>query len=355
MATIQKRVSKEGKPSYRVMVRLRGYPAQYATFDRKTDAADWATQTEAAIKEGRYFLSREAKKHTLAELVDRYEEQVLAEKPKAKRLDQERHLRWWREKLGPYRLADVTPGLIGEQRDVLSKGTTHYARRRSAGTVNRYLTSLSHAFTIAVREWGWVNENPVRNVKKLTEPGGRVRFLSEDEKDRLLEASKVSSEPRLYPLVVLALSTGARRGEILGLRWTDIDLERGLATLHETRNRERRSLPLQSLALEVFSQLGRVRRIDTDLVLADTKGRATFPRGAWDRALEAAEIPDFRFHDLRHTAASYLAMSGATLAEIAEVLGHKTLAMVKRYAHLTEAHTAGVVARMNERFLGSGQ
>ena len=84
---------------------------------------------------------------------------------------------------------------------------------------------------------------------------------------------------------------------------------------------------------------------------ANPRGRAIFPRKPWEEALSAAEIEDFRFHDLRHSAASYLAMSGATLAEIAEVLGHKTLAMVKRYSHLTEQHTSKVVARMNERFL----
>lgn len=97
--------------------------------------------------------------------------------------------------------------------------------------------------------------------------------------------------------------------------------------------------------------MARVRRIDSDLVFCSARGSIRFPRRAWTEALERAEIDDFRFHDLRHTAASYLAMSGATLAEIAEILGHKTLGVVKRYAHLTDRHTSGVVARMNRRFL----
>jgi integrase len=101
----------------------------------------------------------------------------------------------------------------------------------------------------------------------------------------------------------------------------------------------------------VLQEAARVRRLDTDLVLADRKGKAVFPRAAWEAALKRAKIEDFRFHDLRHTAASYLAMSGATPSEIAAVLGHKTLAMVKRYAHLTEQHTSTVVARMNEEYL----
>ena len=131
-------------------------------------------------------------------------------------------------------------------------------------------------------------------------------------------------------------------------------MQKGVAVLHETKNEERRAVPLAGPALGLLRDLSRVRRIDSDLVFAGPDGRAIFPRKPWERALAAAEIADFRFHDLRHSAASYLAMNGATLAEIAEVLGHKTLAMVKRYAHLTEAHTAKVVTRMNEAIFPNG-
>lgn len=353
MATIQERKTQDGKTRYRVMVRLKGYPVQQATFGRKTDARKWAQQTEAAIREGRYFRTSEAKRHTVAEMIRRYRREVLAPKTEAKRRDQERHLAWWEERIGPYLLADVTPAVIAEHRAELAGGTTVRHERRSPGTVNRYLTSLSHAFTVAAREWEWVEENPLRKVRKLREPRGRVRFLDGDERDRLLSACRESEDRRLHPLVLLAIATGARRGELLQLRWPDIDITRRLAVVHETKNRERRALPLAGPALQVLQDLAKVRRLDTDLVFADGTGRPTFPRGAWEKALRAAEIQGFRFHDLRHSAASYLAMSGATLAEIAEVLGHKTLAMVKRYSHLTEAHTAGVVARMNERIFGN--
>ena len=179
-----------------------------------------------------------------------------------------------------------------------------------------------------------------------------MRFLSDAERDRLLEACRESSEPRLYPMVVLAVSTGARQGELLQLRWPDVSLARGVAIVHHTKNGERSALPLTGRAVEVLKEHSQVRRVDTDLVFANENGTATFPRRAWELALRAAEIEDFRFHDLCHTAASYLAMSGATLAEIAEILGHKTLAMVKRYSHLTDQHSSKVVARMNAQFLG---
>jgi len=131
---------------------------------------------------------------------------------------------------------------------------------------------------------------------------------------------------------------------------SDVDLKRGLLTFRETKNGETRTVPVSGYALEVLTQHVKVRRLDTPLVFPDSTGtRPLGIREAFEYAVKRAGIANFKFHDLRHTFASYLAMNGATLAEIAEVLGHKTLAMVKRYAHLSEAHTAGVIARMNEK------
>jgi integrase len=216
------------------------------------------------------------------------------------------------------------------------------------------MAALSHCFTVAVNEWQWLEDSPTRKVKKPQEPRGRVRFLSDNERDRLLRACRDSDSRDLYLAVVLALSTGARRMEILSLHWNNVDFNRRVAVLEDTKNGERRVLPLAGSALELLRERSKVRRLDTDLVFP---GRTRPPkpvdlRTPFETALERAGIEDFRWHDLRHSAASYLAMNGASLPEIAEVLGHKTLQMVKRYAHLSEAHTAGVVERMNERFLG---
>jgi integrase len=157
-------------------------------------------------------------------------------------------------------------------------------------------------------------------------------------------------------VVLIALSTGFRKGEILNLQWPDVDLIQGRITSQETKNGERRTVPLTGPALDQMRQHARVRRRDTQLVFPNAYGTKPLDiRKAWETALKQATIPDFRFHDLRHSAASYLAMNGASLAEIAEILGHKTLAMVKRYAHLSEAHTAGVVARMNAKIFGESR
>lgn len=353
MAYIQERKNQDGQTNYRVQVRLKGYPTQTATFARKTDAKIWAQQIESAIREGRHFKTVEAKKHTLESMLDRYIRDVLPTKPKSQK-KQTSQLTWWKKQIGSYLLADVTPSLIAEQRDVLLKEETARKTMRSNATTVRYIAALSHAFTVAIKEWGWIESNPVAKITKPKEPRGRVRFLGEDERKRLLEICKQSECLPLYLIVVLALSTGARRMEILGLHWQDVDLNRSIITLHETKNGERRILPVVGYALELLKEHSKVRHLDSDLVFPGNNiHKPVDIRVYWDKALNEAKISDFRFHDLRHSAASYLVMNGASLAEIAEVLGHKTLQMVKRYAHLSEAHTSKVVARMNEKIFGA--
>lgn len=363
MALIQerktkKRILKDGtvkksKTRYRVVVRLKGFPTECATFPRKTDAEKWANKTENDMLEGRYFKYSEARHHTVSEMIDRYKNDVLPNKSERLRYERTYQLNYWKDEIGEKTLAEATPAVIAEVRDKLANTPARGKRKRSNASVNRHLAALSAVFTLAVKEWMWLDDTPMRKVTKLTEPRGRVRFLSDDERKELLTACRDSHEPLLYPLVVVALSTGARQGELLSIRWSDVDFQRGLIRLENTKNNERRSVPLTGHAHDLVKDMASVRRIDTDLVFP-FKGGKQGVRVPWEKSRAEAKIKDFTFHDLRHTAASYLAMNGATLAEIAEVLGHKTLAMVKRYAHLTEQHTSKVVARMTERiFNGS--
>ncbi len=355
MATITKRTAKDGSASYKVEIRLKGYPAQRATFARLTDARQWAKQTETDIQRGRHFKTAEAKRHTLADLVDRYTRDVLPTKKPSTQHAQRFQFDWWRAELGHLALADVTPAVLAEARDKLLSEPSKRGGTLSPAYVVRHLSALSHAFSVAVREWGWIEDNPVLKVKKPTEPRGRVRFLSDDERAALLNACRESSNPWLYLTVVVALSTGVRKGELMGLTWKDVDLQAGRIVLHDTKNGERRVVPLAGPALALLKDHAKVRRLDTDLLFpGQRKDTPVDLRAPWETALKRAGIEDFRWHDLRHSTASYLAMNGASLTDIAEVLGHKTLAMVKRYAHLSEAHTASVVERMNARIFAEG-
>ena len=347
MAVIEERRTKGGELSYRVKVRIKGRPSASRTFKRKTDAKKWAVKTEAAIREGRHF--GESHRHTLVEALDRYLRDDLPSLSSSEQRNRTRQLAWWRAALGPYMLNDLTPALIGENRDKLG-APNDSGKRRAPATVVRYLAALSHVLSRAV-EWGWIRDNPAKAVTRPREPRGRVRYLTDEEREALLAACAASDLAMLHPMVVLALATGARRGELLSLRWPDVDLERGRVVFHHTKNGDRRSAPLTGVPRAVLAEWGKVRQLDDDRVFP----RASFPHRIWDRALREAGITDFRFHDLRHSAASYLAMNGASLLEIAEVLGHKTLTMVRRYAHLTDGHTTGVVSRMNDAIFGAAE
>lgn len=360
MATIYKLAKKDGTPYFRVRIRLKGHRPIDGSFERLTDARKWIQDTESAIREGRYFRTSEAQRRTVNELIDRY---IKTEIPQRRTCHHQYKMQilWWRQEIGHLTLKDLTPAVIAEARDKLlmaplernkayNKPPSH-TETKSPATVLHYLGVLSHALSIAVREWMWMEDNPALKVRKPRLPSGRSRFLSDDERKALLEVCKANLNPYLYTVVVLALSTGARYSEIMGLRWDDVDLVRGVAKLEKTKNGDKRAIPLTGLALTLMTELKRTRqRIDSPYLFPRLDGKAPMEiRKAWEATLKQAKIKDFRFHDLRHSAASYLAMNGATLVEIAAVLGHKTLQMVKRYSHLSDSHVAGVVGRMNSQ------
>jgi integrase len=366
MASIQRLLSpRTGRVSYRVQVRLRGHSSQSGTFRNRKDAERWASSLESGIREGRYFPNVAARRTTFAALTERYTRSVLADARPERRSNAGHHIAWWLDRFGSLSLAEITPDHIAQARDALASQTyvrakaspstngtiTAAAYKRSGATINRYLSTLSHIFATAVREWRLIDKNPVAEVSKKKESRGRARFLRDEERDALLVACARSAWPPLQTLVLLAISTGARRSELIHLKWTDISL--GLpspgALVQRTKNGDSRRLPLVGKTLESLRALqaahgGAVRfvfahpsRIDRPYTAFDAH---------WYAALARARIDDFRFHDLRHTCASYLAAQGSSLLEIADVLGHRTMAMVRRYSHLAEGHKATVIAKM---------
>jgi integrase len=345
---IEKRTNKDGSSTYRARVRIKGHPSVSESFSSLALAKKWKRNTESAIEQGRFQFSSQEKKHTLAELVDRYIEAILPTKPKNAR-NVRQHLLWWKQELGHCLLIDLKPGQIAQKRDELLAQNTFYKKPRSSTTVVRYIASLSHAFSVALKEWGWVSENPVQKINKPRLPQGRIRFLDKSEMDRLLTVCKDSNSSCLYPIVVLALSTGMRKGEILNLKWNDIDFSRNSIVIQITKNGERRMIPLVGLSNDLLKNLNSIGK--SCLVFPSNKDHS-IPmdiRSAWDNALLKAEIRDFKFHDLRHTAASYLAMNQASLLEIGALLGHKTIQMTKRYAHLSNNHIQDIAEKLSIR------
>ena len=353
MAHIRERLRKNGKKTFLVRIRMKGHPEAVASFERLTDARIWASTTETEIREGRYFNTNEAQKHTLSDLIERYIREVLPRKPKVSN-DYAFQLGWWKTQIGNVLLSELTPFLISEKRDLLSKKITPRKIQISHASVNRYLAALSTAISTAVNEWEWMDDNPMRKVSKLNEPPGRVRYLSYEERERLLTACRKSHNPDLYLTVILAMSTGGRQAEIWGLIWKCVDLKNGFITFKEPRNDLPRRVPLQGHAHELMLYRSKIPRIDTELVFPsriDPKKHFNFRR-PFQMAIKDAQIEDFRWNDLRHCAASYLVMTGVDIRTVAEILGHKTLQMTQRYAHLSPHHLKDTVAKMNQKIFG---
>lgn len=336
MATINKHTALDGKVSYRVQVRLKGYPPDSATFSRLADAKRWAAETEAAIRQGRHF--GVARRRTFAELVTKYQASIDGELKSASA--RAGHFKYWKSKFDGT-LHDVTPELVAR-----AYADLHKDGERTVSTANRYLASLSACFSYAVRELGWIERNPCARVRKGKEPPGRVRYLTDDERVRLIDACKKSRNPLLYRAFVVALSTGARQGEIMNLRWDQVDFTRKTILLRdgETKNDSGRVLPLVGEAFELLQAMWKERGVSDDRVFrVGSRGRAFASlREAWKRARARAEVADFSWHDLRHTAASYLVMSGVGGLEVGKLLGHKTPQMTTRYVHLAPGHVVSM-------------
>ena len=225
--------------------------------------------------------------------------------------------------------------------------------RRSNATVNRYHIALAGLFSWARKQRKLPRDfvSPTRSIDKLPEPRGRVRYLSDTEREKLLIACKGSSWARLFLLVLLAITTGARRGELLGLRWCDINTERGEAILHDTKNGERRVLVLLPQVLAEMAKFAPADAVNSTALVFRSRLRPSQPfafKSAWHEAVELAELKDFHFHDLRHTFASYSAQHGASLLELADALGHKTMKMVQRYSHLSTESRRRMVSKVFE-------
>ena len=314
------------------------------TFTLKTDARIWARRIQAD-QEAMEALGESGARIPFSTLARRYMDNF-----SGRDTGRPGQIRWWVAKFGDRHLADITSDLVRNALDEFSRGQSlrwdgvapggkpKFASRgtpRKPATINRMRAALSAIFRFAIDE-GLIKRNPVEGVRSRTENNKRVRYLSDDERTTLLQACAVSHWDRLHLLVLMALMTGARQGELLNLRWEDLDFTARTAYLEQTKNGERRVITLPHPVIEALMAY----RVPHGLIFPGEK----YPhkpynfRKHWNKAIEVAHIENFRFHDLRHSAASYLAMGGASLVQIADVLGHKNLETTRRYAHLSVDH-----------------
>jgi len=211
------------------------------------------------------------------------------------------------------------------------------ARRKLVGpaTVNRELACFKTMFSKAVI-WGKATNNPVKKVTFFREPPGRARFLSAEEIERLL----AEAADHLKPILIVALYTGMRKSEILRLTWRDVDLQHRIIYVRNSKNGAAREIPMADTVYSILSSMAAER----GPVFRHADGTPVVSiQTAFYRAVKRAKIEGFSFHDTRHTFASYLVMNGVELVTVKELLGHKTIQMTLRYAHLSPMHKRSAV------------
>jgi integrase len=325
VATIRKLRGK-----WQAQVRRKGAPPQAKSFTTKQEAERWARSLEAEYeRNGGLPDYRTAEQTTVADLLTRYRDEITPTKGGA---DKEavrirvilRH---------PIRHVSL--------RRLSSKDVAGYRdeRLKSVGpqTVIHELKTLSHAIEIARKEWGVVMaENPCRLVRRPKLPQARDRRLRDGERERLLAGCRASRNRELHDLVVMAMETGMRRGELLSLRWEHVDLGAGVAHLPKTKNGHSRDVPLTLVVRELLAlRRGEVRE---GALFTSSENSV---RLAWERARRRAGIEGLRFHDLRHEAVSSFFERGLNVVEVATISGHRELRMLQRYTHLKAVDLLG--------------
>jgi integrase len=256
---------------------------------------------------------------------------------------------------GDRELSAITQGMV-EEYVLLRRSASKISQRKpnskrpaaasadkclAPATVNRELSCLKTMFAKAV-EWGRLESSPCTRVKKLKEDNCRTRFLSDSEIERLFQASN----PRLREVITVLIHTGMRKGELQGLKWSDLDFNRGLITLPRTKSGKVRYIPMNGVVKQTLLQR-RIAKESPALVFPGTQPDKPWDFcTAFDLARVRAGLPDVRIHDLRHTFASHLCMKGADIMTVKELLGHSSLEMTQRYSHLTDHHKADAVARL---------
>lgn len=295
----------------------------------KMEARRIAEAKKTDIRRGKVGFEKEEKRVTLDELCERYLEWSAVN-----------HRSFGSDKAYCHNLIeffgrDVHIQAISEWD--IEKFKSMRAKQVKPATVNHDLKCLKHMFRLASEEWKLTKENPARKTKKLTENNQRLRFLSDDERQRLLAAC-AAGPWYLLPIVQVAVNAGLRRGEILNLEWKDVSTENGIIRVAKSKSGRPREIPMNQILIDLFKSI-------------EQSESRIFPvdgfRRSWETAKQQAGITDLRFHDLRHEFASQLIMTaGADLRTVQELLGHSSPVVTMRYAHLSEQHKRDAVERL---------
>lgn len=330
MATIRKL-----RGRWQAQVRRRGMAPRAKSFDQKADAEKWARSLESELDRcGMLPDTRAAEATTLRAILERYMVEVSPRKRSA-HTEISRIKALLRRPICHRTLALLSSSDLASYRDERLKTV-------SSATVIRELNTISHAIDTAMRDWDvYLHRNPCKLVRRPSPPRGRNRRLNGDEEQRLLDAADTGRNLQMKDLIVLAIETGMRRGELLSLDWRHVDLTARIVHLPITKNGEPRDVPLSSRATDTLQRLWETQgRPSSGRPLPTTESAVV---QAWGHLCGRAEISGLHFHDLRHEAVSRLFEKGLNVVEVSTISGHRELRMLARYAHL---RASDLVARL---------
>lgn len=327
MATIRSMRNK-----WQAIVRRKGHPPLTKSFVLRKDAEKWARQQERLIDAGEWIDQTEGRQTKLTDLLDRYLQEVTTTK-RGKIEEASRINAFKRSHLAKFSVAGISGQMVASWRDSRLKVV-------AGSTVTKELSLLSHVFTVAVRDWGLpLTCNPVSKVRKPPAPEARNRVLKDAERAALIAACADCRNPWIKPVVLFALETAARRGEILTLTWADVDLRRRTAkVVGKTGGRQ---IPLSTAAMRLLEALprsleGRVFPVTVEAL-----------KQAYERAVTRSGIGNFTFHDLRHDALTRLAKLGLSVLELRAISGHATANMLQRYVAIDAGDLADKLAAVS--------
>ena len=345
-----------GEVSFYARVRKRGFIYEQV-FDRVTDAQNYRDEKKTEIRNASSSVSSSSAKHTLAQLIDVYKKDYLENEDTVYRSPKDiiRHLEWWKAQIGHLKLQDVNTALLANLHRELKK-------TKSPQTAKKHLNSLSSMFKTAISQYDWMRDNPALTIVMSDKNKQRDRqqekynypILTTKEQEALINACKNSRNKHLYLIVAIALTIGARKSEILGLQWENINLDKGTVTFTKTKNRKKRTIELQPEIVELLKEHKEEYEKTSIFVFPNTDGLNPIKiQSAWATALTRAKIKKgFRFHDLRHNCASHMAMSQVPLAEVSAMLGHSSISITADlYSHFFDEYTAKISRKMNSEYL----
>ncbi|MFC5474633.1 site-specific integrase [Paraherbaspirillum soli] len=333
-------IRKGGPRQYQARGRIKGYPEVVRTFSSRSEAVQWAAQRERLMLQGLGDTLQEADKLTLGNALIRYSQEITPFKKSASS-ERNRINVWLHNSLASLPLSAIRGKHLAEYRD------SRILASIGGNTIRLELAVISHLYEVARKDWGLEHlVNPTKNIRKPKLPRGRTRRLYGGEETALLRWCVQNGNLRLRSIIIIAIETAMRRGELVGLKWGDVNLPSRMVYLDDTKNGESRTVPLSSRAVDALESITSINDI---LTIASTSGtfkparnkeESVFSMHAdtisanFSKARKGCGIEGLTFHDLRHEATSRLFEKGFNMIEVATITGHKSMQMLKRYTHL---------------------